>query len=353
MKKTFLILIVPALFLVFTGCSTCNCIEKDDPLTDDETVPDENGFYESENENEDDVSDYDDTHGDPPSYDWLEPDRDWEAWSYLRMTGEVADPEGEHVEATFAEGKVKITKGITNLDKGSFLSQDGVFLSANAVNYEFLNLDEVSGTATVNYYDANWNFLKQLIPVLNEEQIYEVDFGAFMTFRNSMIDVTFDTNGAVADQKVRKNCWLAISATEEIEEEGEIYDIPVGGIYGCFDCASTGEIGETLKMMFRNELTDKREDLLKWINTQEEGSVLEYGDEGFQFECVCYQENGIDEVPCWQYDGPGGAEECPPEVPEGECHVEEPDDDLSDEVLTELDEVNDESNEGIELPDQE
>jgi hypothetical protein len=333
MKRTFLILIVPALFFVFTGCDENNCRDECELSEGDTIIPDENGFYESENENdgENEVSDEDTIHGDDFGFnDWYVPDPDWEAWSYLRMSGEIADPEGEHVEAIFAEGKAKITKGITNLDKGSFLSQDGVFLSANAVNYEFLNLDEENGTATVNYHDANWNFLKQLIPVLNEEQIYEVDFGAFMTFRNSMIDVTFDTNGAVADQKVRKNCWLAISATEEIEEEGEIYDIPVGGIYGCFDCASTGEVGETLKMMFRNELTDKREDLLKWINTQQDESVLEYGDDGFQFECVCYEENGIDEVPCWQYDGPGGAEECPPEVPEGECYPESSDEDTID-----------------------
>jgi len=344
MKRTFLILIIPALVFVFTGCGTCNCT--DYPLRDDETVTDENGFYESENENDDEheVPDEDTTHVDDFGFnDWHAPDPDWKSWSYLRMIGEIADPEGEYVAAVFAEGKVKITKGVTDLDKGSFLSQDKLILAANACDYKFLNLDEENGTATVNYYDANWNFSKQLIPVLIEEGFNEVDFGAFMTFRNSMIDVNFNTDGAVTDQRIRKNCWLAISATEEIEEAGEIYNIPVGGIYGCFDCASTGEVGETLKMMFRNELTDKREDLLKWINTNQSGSILEYGDEGFQFECVCYEENGIDEVPCWQYDGPGGAEECPPEVEAADkCGGEEPDDELSDE-----------SNDESEIPDQE
>ncbi|HSW59698.1 MAG TPA: hypothetical protein VLJ60_02810 [bacterium] len=331
MKKTFLILIVPTLFFIFAGCGENNCMDRDELLTDDTIAPDENGFYESENENDDENAVPDeDAHGDPPSYNWIAPDPDWESWAYLRMTGKIADSEGEHVEATFAEGKIKIAKGITDLDKGSFLSQDGLVFSANAVNYEFLNVDEEKGTATVDYYDANWNFSKQLIPVFIEEKINEVDFGAFMTFRNSMIDVNFDSNGAITDQRLRKNCWLAVAATEEIEEAGETYEIAVGGIYGCFDCASTGSVGETLKMMFRNELTDKREDLLKWINTQQDESALEYGDEGFQFECVCYEESGIDEVPCWQYDGPGGAEECPPEVPEGKCYPESSDEDTID-----------------------
>ncbi len=354
MKKTFLILIVQVLFLVFTGCSKCNCI--DYPLRDDETVPDENGFYESENEDDND-NDNDNETPDKENClvlneDWLAPDHEWKIWSYLRMIGEIADPEGEYVGAVYTEGRIKTTEGAHELTTGSFLNSSGLVISAEASSFKFVNMNESEKTATVDYYNGSWQFNKMIIPLAQKGESV-VDFGAFVIFTNSMVDVKFDSEGAINDQRMRKKCLLAVSTIEDYEQDGEIFEMPVGGIYGCFEGAADGSVGETLKMMFRNELTDKREDLLKWINTQEEGSVLEYGDEGFQFECVCYEENGIDEVPCWQYDGPGGAEECPPEVPEGECHVEEPDDDLSDEVLTELDEVNDESNEGIELPDQE
>ncbi|HQB11333.1 MAG TPA: hypothetical protein PLW37_15830, partial [bacterium] len=162
----------------------------------------------------------------------------------------------------------------------------------------------------------------QIISLFKEDEINEVDFAAFVWFRHSFIDVTIQ-GSSVTSQRTRKNCWLAIAATEKVEEEGDTYDVPVGGIYGCFDDNVDGSVGETLKMMFKNQMTDDRDDILTFINTGDDGSVLQYGDEEFQFECQCYNEDGAsdyddNEVPCWEYDGPGGAEDCPPEI-EGGC----------------------------------
>jgi len=71
-----------------------------------------------------------------------------------------------------------------------------------------------------------------------------VDFGAFVWLRRSFVDVEFDgESGQITAQYPRKNCWYAISATEEVEEEGEIYDSPVGGIAGSF-----GDDGARLRL---------------------------------------------------------------------------------------------------------
>jgi hypothetical protein len=357
MKRSFFIILINSfLILVLSGCGDKTQVNENESVSDESETEDINGII---NDDPDGFSDQDVVENDNPDdcdpvipSDWIAPDPEWESWGYLRMTGEIADPEGEYVGAVYTEGRIKTTEGAHELTTGSFLNSSGLVISAEASSFKFVNMNESEKTATVDYYNGSWQFNKMIIPLAQKGESV-VDFGAFVIFTNSMVDVKFDSEGAINDQRMRKKCLLAVSTIEDYEQDGEIFEMPVGGIYGCFEGAADGSVGETLKMMFRNELTDKREDLLKWINTQEDGSVLEYGDEGFQFECVCYEENGIDEVPCWQYDGPGGAEECPPEVPEGECHVEEPDDDLSDEVLTELDEVNDESNEGIELPDQE
>lgn len=351
MQKRFLMIFI-FLFTVFilSGCGEKSETNDNEAVNDENETADITDDEESDEITDDDTAENevsDDSHGDPLNKEWLAPDPEWESWGYLRMTGEIADPEGEYVEATYTEGKIKTSKGTRNFEKGSFFNSSGLIISAEVAGFEFLNLNEDEGTATVDYYNAVWQFNKMMIPFAQEGD-YEVDFGAFVTLRNSIIDVNFDSNGAITDQKMRKKCWIAISTIEDYEQEGEIFEMPVGGICGCFDCASTGEVGETLKMMFRNELTDKREDLLKWINTSQDDSVLEYGDDGFQFECVCYEENGVDEIPCWQYDGPGGAEECPPEMSEEECYPENNDEDTSDtdvfdEDVADIDTVDDDA----------
>jgi len=281
--------------------------------------------------------------------DWLTPSEDWTTWAFLRMSGEVGLYDGDYVEATFTEGKIKITSGTTDLKYGTYLNYQGTIILADAYNYEFLNVDQTAGTGTIDYYDAMWQFSSQLIPLFKEDGAREADFASFVWFRHAYIDVTFDTStGMTKSQKTRKNCWAALAATEEVVEDDTPYDVAVGGIYGCFDENVDGSVGETLKMMFRNKMTDDRDDILAFINTLEDETVLKYGDEGFRFECDCYNENGAtdkageNQVPCWHYDGPGGAEECAPEVEAaGKCDEGAPDEDVVDEDIVDEDTTDD------------
>ncbi|MGI6395558.1 MAG: hypothetical protein ACOX2F_12680 [bacterium] len=253
---------------------------------------------------------------------WMTPDREWAEWSYLRMIGLVTTYNGNDYEAAdFIEGNVKVGGITKDLRDGAFQNFQNNIIIADALSYDATNIDLASGTATIDMYDAMWQFSRELIPVLKEEKKNEKDFAAFVWFRHSFIDVDVDFGtGFITEQRMRKNCWVGLAATEERKEFGEIYDIPVGGIFGCFDNNVNGSVGETLKMMFRNKMTGDRNDILSFINTQEDESVLEYGDKGFQFECQCYPEVGLNEydgnaISCWEYDGPGGPE-CPLEAEE-------------------------------------
>jgi len=330
--------------LVMASCETKK-IEKNDETIDEDVIEvDTETDNDSVTETDDDqVVPDEDVCGLPQ--DWLAPASEWEAWGYLRMSGEIGDYNGDYVEATFTEGKMKIASGTTDLGLGSFMNYQGTTLLADAVAYEFIS--QTASLATVDYYDAMWQFSSQLVPLFKEDGAREADFAAFVWFRNSFIDLVIQ-NQQITEQRTRKSCWLALAATEEVEEEGETYDVPVGGIYGCFDDNVDGSVGETLKMMFRNKMTDNRDDILTFINTLEDNTVLEYGDEGFRFECECYNENGAtatvgeNEVPCWQYDGPGGAEECPAEVEAaGKCGEGAPDEDIVDEDVVDEDTTDD------------
>ncbi len=206
-------------------------------------------------------------------------------------------------------------------------------LLADAAAYEFINVNQSAGTATVDYWDAMYQFNPALIPALKEAGVREAGFGSTVFFRHTFIDVTFDTSGKLTAQYVRKNCFIGLSKTEEVEEEGEVYDVPIGDMYGCFDENVDGSVGEELKMMFKNEFTEDEAAMLEFFNTQQDGSVLQYGQDGYTHLCTCYEADGTTEVNCWnEYDGPGGAEECPAVVEAaGECGTVEPDDDVVDE----------------------
>lgn len=335
MKRFFIFLTMMVFALIIISCD-----KEKKPATDDS---DEDILVMDEDtvETDDDAVVPDDAEDCTLNQDWLSPESDWAAWGYLRMSGEVGDYEGDYVEATFTEGKMKIASGTTDLKYGAFSSYQGTIILADAANYEFMN--QTATSATVDYYDAMWQFNPQLIPLFKEDGVNEADFAAFVWFRHSFIDLTI-SGQSITGQKTRKSCWLALAATEELEEEGETYDIPVGGIYGCFGENVDGSVGETMKMMFRNKMTDNRDDILTFINTLEDETVLKYGDEGFKFECECFNENGATEtpgenvVPCWHYDGPGGAEECPAEVEEaGKCDEGAPDEDIVDEDVVDED----------------
>lgn len=324
MKKLLVIFLMFSLFVV-AGCED-EKKENDEDQTDDQDVTDVQDNETEDQEVEDkEVSDDD---GDCAAIDseWMEPEEDWEAWSYLKMMGPIADYEGEYQPAVYTDGKAKTSHGTTEFTDGSFMNYQDSVLLADAAAYEFIDVDQAAGTAVVDYWDIMLQVSLQLIPLMVEQGAYETGFGATVSFRHTFIDVTINASGQVTSQQVRKNCYLAVSKTEEVEEEGETYNVPIGDIYGCFEDNVDGSVGEDLKMMFKNELTEAQADLLTAFNEQQDGTVLEYGDEGFMHICQCYDEEGT-EIDCWAYDGPGGSEECPDYVPEGDCVVPETDDD--------------------------
>ena len=320
-----LILIIISIFLL-TSCYGWNY--KDDPSSKNNSYV--NDYWETDDEFYEEVPEQ--TQGDfneepddcgpyLPSW-WMVPENDWLSWAYLKMIGPIADYDGEYEPAVYIDGKMELKSGTTDFTSGSYRNYQSQILIAQATTYEFTDVDQVAYTAVLDYWEAVWQFSQQLVPVLKEEGLEEAGFGGKVFFHHTYYDIEFDSSGSTTYHLVRKNCYLAVSAIEELEEDGEIYDIPVGDMYGCFVYNVDGSVGETLYMMFKNQMTENEATLLEYFNTQTDGSVLEYGDEGFMSLCQCYDENGK-EVNCWEYDGPGGAEECPSYVPENECGTDD------------------------------
>jgi len=320
MKKIFLLLVV-MLFVL----ATISCDKKDNHgetgdtgnTGNDEETDDSCGIGSKDENNEIDDSD---CNGDTDttcdggctlSNDWMLPDPDWDSWYYLKMMGRV----NEHINAVepalLIASLVKLAKRgiLVHIRDGAYSFFENKILFANGTYYEIIaeNLEE--GTATVDYYDLMIQFSKQLIPILKEEQIQETDFGALTWFRRYLIDVSFNESGEITNQWIRKSCWYALSATEEFIEEGETYDVPVGGIYGCFcDDNIDGSVGEVLRMMFRGKLTEEDDTLLKYFNTQQDGTVLEPEDDGYTKICTCYDADGKTEIDCSVYEDTDGNE---------------------------------------------
>ena len=337
MKKVF-IFALAMMFVVLFGCDKEKTEETDIDVVDSDTVADDTDDTETPDEDSDNPPDC------TLDSEWMEPEEGWASWAYLKMMGPIADYDGDFQAAVFTDGKMKVTSGTTEFADGGFMNYQSSTLLAMLTTYEFTDVDEVAGTAVVDYWDSIYQFSQQLVPVLKEEKVREAGFGASTFLRHTYIDVTYDTGtGAVTSDQTRKGCFVAISKTEEYIEDGKTYNIPVGDMYGCFDDNVDGSVGEDLKMMFKNELLDDAASILKDLNTQSDGSVLEYGEEGFMHVCSCFDEEGT-EVPCWGYDGPGGAEECPDYVPEDECVVANDNDDVDD---TDSDEVPDDDADGI------
>ncbi|MGI6395505.1 MAG: hypothetical protein ACOX2F_12390 [bacterium] len=329
MKK--LVALLASLFLIMFMVS-CGKKKSDDENSDTNPVNDTDI-----QDVDDETPDTDDGDGDEETCkldkNWMTPDSEWAEWGYLRMQGLITTYGGnDYVAADFTEGKMKVGGVTKDFGDGVFQNYQNAIIIADASSYTVENINQSAGTAIINLYDAMWQINKQIIPALKEDNINEVDFAAFVWFRHVYIDVdvNFGT-GMIEEQRMRKNCWIGLAATAEYEELGEIYDVPVGGMYGCFEKNVDGSVGETLKMMLRNKMTGDRNDILPFINTKEDETVLEYGDEGFQFECQCYpaegpNEEGDNDIPCWEYDGPGGTE-CPLEAEEdGLCGGEGPED---------------------------
>jgi len=327
MKKLAIIISILSFFLFGCGekTETDNDEVSDNCASDEEVLDDDVDYGSDEDQNIVEVSDG--CHGDPIFGDWMQPEDAWTSWAYLKMMGPIGDYNGEYAPAVFTDGKIKLSSGTTDFSDGSYMNYDNQIIIADAAAYEFIDVDETAGTAVIDYWHILYQLNLQLVPLMVEEGATDVGFGATVIFRHTFIDVKFDASGAVTTQQVRKNCYLAISKTEEIEQEGETYDVPIGDMFGCFGDNTDGSVGEDLKMMFKNEMDEDNTSLLEFFNTQSDGSVLEYGNEGYEHLCQCFDADG-NEVNCWEYDGPGGAEECPDYVPQEDCKLQGNDEDV-------------------------
>ncbi len=299
MKKTIFILIFSIAILIFSSCgndekktSTDNESENDsdveDVTKDDETAdPDIVGDFET-------IPD-DDSHGDP-IFDtgWLAPDPSWESWAYLRMDGILSS---DGTLATFAEGKIKLSQAGKTIDfeSGSYIDQYlWNAIDANASAYEVYNVNEDENTASVDYHEMILTFPKELIQDMKEDGT-ETDFGAMLLFKSSVFDVTYNDSNEIVDTKLREICYEGISMMEQMEVESESFELPVGGIWGCRCCSDCEEI--TLKMMFRNQVNENPDDILLYLNTQDDGTVLNPEDDGYTKQCTCIDENE-NEISC-------------------------------------------------------
>ncbi len=309
------------------NCSGSNCEEHPDAdinIIDDTADMDSSDAEVADTDENAVTTDEDGCSGDDFNPAWAQPEDSWKLWGYLKIMGEVSE-KGD-VAATFTDGKIKLTETITELTGGSFSNAGDSIIGVNAYTYEFINTDENAGTATVDYRDAFYSFSQELIPAMKEAGISEAGFGASVFFRRTFVDIEFDTAGTVKAQYLRKGCYLGIGKTEKVDENGNVYDVPVGDIYGSFCENEDGSAGQYLRMMFKNEFTDDESVMLEYFNTRADGTVAKYGDEDFSHLCTCYEPDGKTEIDCWKYDGPGGAEERPDYVPE-----ENDDDTVSDE----------------------
>ena len=262
---------------------------------------------------------------------WMLPDDDWGTYSYMRMIGTLVDyVEGAQIEdATIVSGRVKLEDGPSyEFNDGFFIAQAGTAMSIGFQQNVIGAVDRVNGFATIDYLDFTTRFQKGLIPEMIQEGVNEVAMGGLATFSRQYVDLYFDPSTFLTEEVVyRKVCWVAVPEYGETEIFGMPYDeLPIGGIYGCFDNDQTGADGETLRMMFRNKMTADRAEILEIINARADGTVAELGDPDFMPICECHDEEGV-LVDCSVYDGPGGAEDgiCRPnpcndvDNSDGEC----------------------------------
>jgi len=320
-KNVFITIFAALFFLSCTNDTPKNDNELDNNISD--VLPDEDTEELDEIDNEE--PDYDYTHSDPGPV-WIDPDYDWKSWTNLDIRGVISNYEGDHKPAVRVIGKMKLSDIYMEFSDGAFSLYKDSLIFAEAYSFEVINVNTDS-TAVLDYWETAFYFSRQLIPFLEEYGSCEAGFGANVVFKHSFIDIEYDNDGNVKKQQIRKNCYVAVSKTEEIEEEGEIYNIPIGDMCVSSEEGAVGSVGENLRMMFKNEMIDTQNGLLKYFNKRSDGTVAIYGDEDFMHLCQCYDVEG-NEVNCWEYDGPGGAEECPDYVPQEDCKLQGNDEDV-------------------------
>ncbi|HPV22288.1 MAG TPA: hypothetical protein PK102_11705, partial [bacterium] len=95
MKRILILLTMMVFVLVMASCETKK-IEKNDETIDEDVIEvDTETDNDSVTETDDDqVVPDEDVCGLPQ--DWLAPASEWEAWGYLRMSGEIGDYNGDY-----------------------------------------------------------------------------------------------------------------------------------------------------------------------------------------------------------------------------------------------------------------
>ena len=324
MKRLFILMFM--FFLVaFTGCT-----DSKEESADDEDFTDSDMDAAAENEAEpdmdsgidEDVIEQDDSHGDPLDDPWMTPEDSWTSWVYLKIMGEIGTFESEeYVPAVFTDGKIKLSElGKTYELIDGWVYSDEKNMIAEAQNYEFKDVNETLKTGKIDLKKVEYRMDRELIKSKAgscEQGIF--DFGAHLLFSHIIADFTFNDSGKKTSLIYRQICHYGVSETEERTVDNEAVFFPVGGINGCFESNVDGSVGEEIKIMFKNEVSENPSEILTFVNTLPNGTVLEPEDEGYTKQCTCYEPDGVTEVSC---DG----EETPDETPEGE----EPDETLDD-----------------------
>ena len=293
------------LFQISCGehCSGSNCEEHpDSDINIDDTVdPDASDTEIADTDENAAVTDDDGCPGAALDTVWMTPEDSWKSWSYLKMMGEVYELGGDAVDAVFTEGKAKLSDVSVSFEKGSYAKSFETVVAMTS-SYKMLNYDEVARTATVDFWEMEYMFPGGLINAMKESGMYENGSGAYVTVTNTLFDIEFNETGAVIAQFLRKKCYSAISRTEEVEIDGEIYDVPIGGIAGCFENNVDASAGEELKMMFKNELADDKETVEAYYNTNPDGTLMDPDDENYTPQCQCYKKDGETKVDCDKMD---------------------------------------------------
>lgn len=307
MKKTVLTILVvtAALFLIACGDSNDEQNGQNDGDSPKSDLDSDDSDYDDPVSDQDyDDSVYDpDTNTEIPDQDsdgcvgvldsaFLEPMYD--NYFTLRQTGIVFDYNDDEVDPTAIASESQTQLGALDMagDWGAYLDYNGTTLLFQTQGYDFMKTDETNSTTRIQLVSALGQFHPALIPAMIENNMCEVEFGAFTFVQEVYIDAKYDSGtGAITEENTRRNCMVGISATEEVEEDGETYDSVIGKIYGCFDCDDNpvGAIGETLKMMFNLKMTVDEEKILEFINTRDDGTIAAPGDDDYEPNlCTCF-----------------------------------------------------------------
>ncbi|MCK5807608.1 hypothetical protein KAH37_01340, partial [bacterium] len=295
MKKIFLTVIVmmAALFVLSCDDKKTSTTDDDTGNTTDSAVDDDNVDTADNPAVDDDTAD---TGEDTCRLDSAFLEAKYDQYVTIRQTGKIFDydavnADGSDIDpsAVASESKIKLDDVSMEGTWGSYMNYQGTTLLAQIQAYDFVKTDEAKSATRIQLLTAMAQLNLQLIPAMIGDGIKEVDFGAYTFLQEVYIDAKFDAGtGQITEQNVRRMCMAAVSKTEEVEEEGETYDVAIGGIYACLEDDQVGAVGETLKMMFNLEMTTDEDAVIAFQNTRSDGTIAKPEDDDYTEQCTCY-----------------------------------------------------------------